>query len=95
MQIYKETTRVHTYQHVVGLTCDLCGRTVETDRCSWAAEEHKVSEVEVHFKSGENTDDSGKGEKITVDICPDCFMRKLIPWVTDQGGTPTTTTWEW
>lgn len=95
MKTYEEKTITRIFNRVTSITCDLCGRQSITDRNSWSDEETEVSETEIKYKTGEETNDEGYGNQITVDICPKCFTEKLIPWIKSQGGEPTITDWEW
>jgi len=54
-----------------------------------------ATETEVRFKAGQNYLDAGFGDETTIDICPECFTGKLVPWVKAQGGEPTTKPWDW
>ena len=47
------------------------------------------------MKTGSNYPEGGSGEETTIDICPDCFKDKLIPWVESFGGKPTVKEWNW
>ena len=53
----------------------------------WSKELHyEVKETEIRLKTGSNYPEGGSGEETTIDICPECFTEKLIPWVKSQGG---------
>lgn len=81
-----------THKALVETQCDLCGKTTKTE---WKAGCFDSCEVAVRYKTGSSYPEGGSGEQTTVDICPDCFTSKLIPWVQSQGGEPTTKEWEW
>jgi len=80
------TTRTVTLKTV----CDLCG--VETNRAgNWPSETgDNWNETTIEAEIGWNYGHEGASYKrTTVDICPKCFMEKLIPWVESLGGKPT------
>jgi hypothetical protein len=74
------------------IKCDLCGKTTKNE---WKTEYYDAFESEIKMKTGDNYPDGGAGELVEIDICPDCFTSKLIPWVKEQGGEPTVTDWDW
>jgi hypothetical protein len=77
---------------LVETKCDICGNTF---KYSWGAGSYEVLDTEVRLKTGNSYPEGGSGEETTIDICPDCFKNKLIPWVKSQGGEPTTKEWDW
>lgn len=92
MKKYEERTSPETkYQALVETKCELCGNTTTN---KWKTEAFDALEVEVKLKTGSSYPEGGFGEEITIDICPDCFMTKLVPWVKSNGGEPTTKEWD-
>lgn len=82
------TTRTHLSE----TKCDLCGTTTRNE---WCKNSYDAVESDVRLKTGTSYPEGGSGEETTIDICPDCFKSKLIPWVVAQGGQPTTKEWDW
>jgi len=91
--------RVHTKKTVpreitvlTEITCDLCRTVTTTD---WKESCFDATESEIRLETGSNWPEGGSGARITIDICPNCFKKKLIPWVKEQGGEPTIKEWDW
>jgi len=80
---------------VTRLQRDICNRVAQdhlhrhTNR--WSTLDLSTNETTVMMRTGSDWPGGGSGEKVEIDICPDCFVGKLIPWVKEQGGTPTVT----
>ena len=66
------------------IVCDLCG--AKSDHNGDWVRRPSVAEVTVEFKEGANYGSDGVDLKTTiVDICPECFKGKLLPWLESQG----------
>lgn len=78
-------------------TCDLCGKT--TKQGDWESSSYEIDETEIEVivrqKEGSNFPECGSGTKYIVDICPQCFKEKLIPWLESQGCTAKMEDWDW
>ena len=66
-----------------GVTCDLCG-CVSRGR-DWAKHLYEVAETAVTCKAGKAWPDEGGHVEYEIDICPKCFVDKLVPWLVSQG----------
>lgn len=87
MKNYKEVERPAKLEKVlVSTTCDICRKTSKLSG-------YEFEEVEVKYNIGSRYPDGGMGTLTEVDLCPDCFNEKLIPWLETQGATPTVTDW--
>ena len=66
--------------------CDFCGAETDNAEC-WAPESgaYCVNEVTIQLKTGEVYIETSRGKTLTVDLCPKCFLKKLIPWFESQG----------
>jgi hypothetical protein len=110
MKRYRTETRVETVKSQIldHMSCDLCGKStrqmkrMNKDRSltplaasEWSQGHYDVNETEISFNKGENYPEGGFGEKLEFDICPDCFMNKLVPWMKEQGSEPRKTEWDW
>ena len=86
-----------TRQVLENRKCDLCGK--ESTRADWDADIYEVNETEVkviiRHKSGENYPEGGSGEEYEIDICPDCFVGKLVPWLKSEGAKIESSEWDW
>jgi hypothetical protein len=93
MKTYETHTRpASTYEVHAETRCDICGKTT---RKKWKDGCFDAVETEVRFKKGSDYPEGGMGTETTIDICPECFESKLIPWVKSHGGQPTTKEWDW
>lgn len=79
------------YDVHVETKCDLCGKTTTND---WKTSAFDAIETEISMRTGDRYPEGGFGEFTEIDICPDCFTGKLIPWVQSQGGEPTVKEWD-
>ena len=79
------------------ISCDLCGKTGKDEAWEssvWEVAESEI-EIEVRYKYGSSYPEGGSGKKYNVDICPDCFKTKLIPWLESQGCKAKFEDWSW
>lgn len=67
--------------------CEICGAKTANTR-DWSADRYGVNEVTVSLREGSSFPEGGSITEIIVDICPDCFTSKLLPWIKAQGGKP-------
>jgi len=78
-------------------TCDLCGRIALMGY--WQSSSYEVNETEIEVtvrqKDGESYPEGGYGSKYEVDMCPECFKNKLIPWLESQGCKAKRKDWGW
>jgi hypothetical protein len=63
--------------------CDLCGRAYGAS--GEAAKGFEVAMTEISCQTGYSCPDDSSIELIEVDLCPDCFKGRLIPWLRSQG----------
>ena len=78
-----------TKQELDKTTCDICGLVIETEQFS----EEKVT---VQYKTGNSYyPEGGSGEVEGVDMCPNCWKEKLVPWLRAQGCDIHTVEWDW
>lgn len=78
--------------------CDLCGKIGKDDR--WESKSsyeinETVIEIEIRQKEGASYPEGGSGTKYEIDLCPDCFKNRLIPWLQSQGADIKTEEWDW
>lgn len=88
MKIYeKKIIPAKEYSNCVKRKCDLCG--IESNDDDWAGGIYEVNEstisMEITCRTGEVYPDGGFTSHWEVDICPKCFVDKLIPWMNSQG----------
>lgn len=93
MRAYRtEVTPAREHEVCSSIQCDLCGKTTARQ---WKDGAFDATETEVRWKTGSSYPEGGYGEETEIDICPECFETKLIPWVRSKGGEPTTKEWDW
>jgi len=87
-----------TKEVVDKVLCDLCGKDVNRDlvgASSYEFDEVTV-EIEVKRREGENYPEGGSGTETIIDVCPECFRGKLVPWVESHGHAKIETKdWDW
>ena len=99
MKIYeKKIIPAYEEEEVKSRKCDLCG--IESTGEEWEAQSiYEIKETEilvtVRQKEGSTYPDGGWGEKYEIDLCPDCFKDKLIPWLKSQGAQIQREEWDW
>lgn len=99
MRIYETQTVEETRKVLVKRTCDICGCEA-IDHSRWATESSWQSNettlrIAVHQTEGTNYPEGGWGKEFIVDMCPQCFKDKLIPWINSQGGNVQEQEWDW
>lgn len=77
--------------------CDLCGK--ESKGEDWDTAYYEINETDIHIKikqkEGDNYPDGGSGTEYVVDLCPDCFKNRLIPWLKSEGANIEPVDWDW
>lgn len=68
---------------VESIKCDICGKI--SKGWDWSTSAFEVGRTEVTMKTGEQYPECGHGKEIELDICPDCFITKLVPFVEGFG----------
>jgi hypothetical protein len=69
------------------ILCELCGKKSNSSG-DWGTSSYDVNEVDVSHRDGSSYPDGGNSTSCILDICPDCFKTKLVPWFEQQGGKP-------
>lgn len=86
MKVMK-TAHIEAHDEVreIGRRCDFPGCEKETQpRGMYEVDECDVR-VYVKHKDGESYPEGGSGTEVDIDVCPECFKTKLIPWLESQG----------
>ncbi len=87
MKIYEKKAKECEY--LLKVICDICSKESNSD--SWLEDSFERDDTKLSLKTvinntkGRYSLDGGYGTKIEVDICPDCFRNKLVPWLKTQG----------
>lgn len=98
MKVYKTVDVPATTREVlVKRMCDLCG--MESKSCDWDAGLYEVNETEIKItmkqKEGSSYPEGGSGTKYEIDLCPECFTQRMIPWLKSEGANIEECEWEW
>ncbi len=83
MKIYNERQVPAKTEKVLShVTCDYCGKQ---GKYGWehSTYNHNETEIRVTIKhtAGNHYPESSTGQSFTTDMCPECFNRKLIPFL--------------
>lgn len=104
MKIYEEREVTGKHSFLKERTCDLCGKKADKDKgylstSSWGAEIFEINETEIKMMvrqtKGSNYPEGGSGTEYEIDLCPDCFKNRLVPWLKSQGANIEEKEWEW
>lgn len=87
MALIKETKHIpaREEERVVGVICELCGRRGFREG-DWGKVSGDRSLSTVTQDEGTVYQEGGYFTRTKLDICPECFTSKLIPWFEAQGG---------
>ena len=99
MKTYNEIVQESKVNVLVKKTCCICGTCVEfpQNENSWETKFgfHDVLETRVELKEGVSYPEDSHGEIKSFDLCPKCFVEKLIPWFESQGAKVQESEWEY
>lgn len=95
MRERKQALKLANSPIVTHVICDLCGR--ETYRTTddlpesgnWVAMSGEIHSITIVCKQGFVHDDNSEITYTIIDLCPDCFQNRLLPWLRGQGVVPT------
>lgn len=99
MRTIKTTTVTETRERkeLVSQTCDICGREAGR-KPLWGETIYRFDNttVEIKRREGSSYPEGGMGTEVVIDICPECFVKKLVPWVESFGLTKIQEQeWDW
>ncbi len=102
MSIQKKTIEVpaKTCEVTASITCDLCGKVYprareDCDSIDWATSYGDALKTGVFLATGYGYGDCGNINSRVYHVCPECFEKKLEPWLKEQGATFTTKEIDW
>ena len=85
MRTFKKITKSYQVKIIDSLICDLCGVKAEKPESKqWTGGTFTVSETTISLREGEIYPEGDFVDCTVVDICPECFKHKLLPWVRSQ-----------
>jgi hypothetical protein len=67
------------------MKCELCPSTSRDP--DWSPGLFEIAEPRVSLRLGKSYPEGELTKTIYLDICPECFKTKLIPWFRGQGGS--------
>jgi len=99
MKVYDEKIiPKHKCKYLKLRKCDLCGTESKNeewgDGGSYDVNETEIT-VEIRQKEGHSYPEGGSGTKYEIDLCPNCFKNKLIPWLRSQNANIEKEEWDW
>lgn len=101
MKLYKKVVVPEKIEDVRnGLLCDLCGKK-SPDNYNWTVESFSVSETKLKIETqlsqreGSNYPEGGMGTEYEIDLCPECFKNRLVPWLQSEGAKIEERDWEY
>lgn len=100
MKRFEKRTESRTYDALVSRTCDICGRVGKSgDKREWDAGIYAINKTEILVKvfqeAGSSYPEGGSGTRYDIDLCPVCFVGKLVPWLISQGANIREEDWDW
>ena len=84
MKKYKTVKETREKQELTNIVCDICGYDNE-HYYDWQNDPNKEgssyfdTEVEIRYRYGVSYPEGGSGYEYNLDICPKCFMEKIVP----------------
>lgn len=68
--------------------CELCAETTSNHRDWEDKGPYNVNDPTVTLETGFHYPGDYSTKTTVLDICPKCFVEKLVPWFVAQGGDP-------
>lgn len=91
---HKKTVHRRFSEEVIEfITCDICKKKYKGR--NWERENYSALETEIKLTTGFAYPEGGSGEETIFDICPTCFIDKLIPMLKELEAEPTVIEWDW
>ena len=98
MRKYVTRTITKKITEQVEKTCDICGYKVEGVLGygdNWDMDQTNHAEVILQMSTGTSYAESVSGKRINVDVCPKCFMDKVLPYLKSLGAVVYEEPWEY
>ena len=94
MKIYKKIKREIIQNSLDYMKCDICGKIVK-ENDTWDKEDFETIETEISMKKGYQYPEGGSGIEVNIDICPECFENKIIPFIESFGNKIEIKEWDY
>lgn len=101
MKTYEERSITRKEKFLIQRKCDLCGRPDKEKvfKSLWGEALWDINETEIKItirqKEGHNYPEGGSGTEYEIDLCPECFKNRLVPWLKSQGANIEEKEWDW
>lgn len=83
--MWHHTEKQTTQRVLTHITCDICGKA-SGEGGDWPRDKYgREHEIEIEHKAMSHYGGSGSGERLSIDMCPDCFTDKLLPFLRSLG----------
>jgi hypothetical protein len=79
---YNDVARVT--REVDQVTCDLCGAEAARGN-TWPVDSFAIDEITIMRKTGRSAGSFGEINEEKVDVCPDCWVSKVVPFFEGLG----------
>lgn len=88
----------HPRESLKHILCDVCKiNTRDSKYGDWDDPSDSFSntcETTVEYKVGNAWPEGGSGDLVTLDICPECFLNILVPFLEEKGAEVRTEEWD-
>lgn len=74
-------------ERIIARICDLCGFKTPCESWydkSWDFDDTTIK-ITIERNTGSRYPEGGYSTNTEIDLCPECFKNKLIPWLKSQG----------
>jgi len=85
MKKIEKIKRQYETEVIAAINCDICKAVSKSD--DWTEGAYEIKETVISMEIGKRFPEGGSSEMTSFDICPKCFVEKLIPWIASQGGS--------
>ena len=85
-KVIKERKVSYEEDYCDHIICDIC--KVKSNGSDWGSSVNSDDEITISRVRGYSDRDGGLHTAVSFDLCPSCFMNKLIPWLKENGGEP-------
>lgn len=76
--------------------CDFCSaETNDEERWPPKSGDYSINQVTLQLKTGHAYLETRHGKTLTIDMCPMCFLEKLVPWIESQGAKIREKDWDY
>ena len=97
MRKYIKYQKVVKKQRLEKMICDLCSK--ESIGAGWKNSIWSINETEIEITvrqtEGTNYPEGGFGTEYIIDLCPECFKNRLVPWLKSEGAKVEEKEWDW